>query len=304
MNVLIGITTRNRAEILRIAILSALAQDYPHKQVAVFDDASTDDTPALRDEFPQVRWYRVEESQGYLPARNRMMRDTDADLYFSLDDDSWFMSGDEISRGVCLLRQRSEVAAVAYDILTPSRPDVAGRSELRLVHTVDGCGSLVRLSAARDAGLFIPNPGFYGGEENDLCLRLLERGHEIVMMPGVHVWHQRTMIARDVPEQWRSGVCNDLVFALRRCPWPMVLWFIPGKIFNHLRYAVGRGLIRPYVKGIALFLRSLPALLATREAVRPETFREFRKRSRGPMQAPSMADATPTAPAFAADTTP
>src|SRR5205085_8572336 len=100
MKVLIGITTQNRAAILPKAIQSALEQDYPDKEIAVFDDASTDETRDLQARFPQVRWYRSEEAQGYLPARNRMMRETDADLYFSLDDDAWFVKGDELALGV------------------------------------------------------------------------------------------------------------------------------------------------------------------------------------------------------------
>ena len=80
MKVLIGITTHNRAAILPLAIESALAQDYAEKEVAVFDDASTDGTRELQERFPQVRWYRVEEKQGYLPARNQLMSETDAEF--------------------------------------------------------------------------------------------------------------------------------------------------------------------------------------------------------------------------------
>ena len=302
MRVLIGITTHNRAGMLPKAIESALAQSYPLKHVAVFDDGSTDDTPALRAQYPEVRWYRAEDPRGYLPARNQLMRETDADLYFSLDDDSWFMTGDEIEIGVGILREQPEVAAVAYDILEPARPVSVEHGGMRLAHAVKGCGSLLRLSAAREAGFFIPSPGSYGGEENDLCVRLLDLGHEIIFMPGVHVWHERTILARDIPEQWRSGVCNDLVFALRRCPYPMVLWFVPAKILNHLRYAVRRRLLRPYLKGIFLFLRSMLALVATRDAVRSETFREFSRRSRGFAPAPVTVVMPPVD--WAVDTTP
>jgi glycosyltransferase involved in cell wall biosynthesis len=90
LKVLIRITTKNRAAILPKAIESALNQDYPHTEIAVFDDASTDETPLLQAQFPAITWYRVEKNQGYLAARNQMMRDTDADLYFSLDETPGF----------------------------------------------------------------------------------------------------------------------------------------------------------------------------------------------------------------------
>jgi GT2 family glycosyltransferase len=280
MKVLVGITTRNRASILPKAIQSALDQDYPDKEIAVFDDASTDETENLQARFPQVRWYRAEESQGYLPARNRMMSETDADLYFSLDDDAWFVERDEISLGVKLLAEHAEIAALAYDILSPDRPERNERATPYRTHTYIGCGHLLRLSAAREVGYYTPSPGFYGGEEKDLCVRLLDRGYEIMYLPGVHVWHDKAMLARNLPAQHRSGVCNDFVFAFRRCPYPMVLWLLPGKVASHLRFAISHKLVRPCVKGMWMFLGAIPSLTSTREPVSRYAFREFLKRSR------------------------
>ncbi len=280
MKVLIGITTHNRARILPLAIQSALEQDYADKEVAVFDDASTDETKALQARYPQVRWYRVEEKQGYLPARNQLMSETDAEFYFSLDDDAWFIRGDEISRGVQLLAERPEVAALAYDILSPDRPTAVERAKPQPTHMYIGCGHLLRLSAAREIGYYTPSPGFYGGEEKDLCVQLLDRGYEILFTPGLHVWHDKAMLARDLPAQHRSGVCNDFVFAFRRCPYPMVLWLIPGKIFSHFRFAVRHGFMQPCVQGMFLFFRSLVKLAPTRKPVSPPAFREFLRRSR------------------------
>jgi GT2 family glycosyltransferase len=280
MKVLIGITTHNRAAILPLAIESALAQDYADKEVAVFDDASTDGTLELQKRFPQVRWYRVEEKQGYLPARNQLMSETDADFYFSLDDDAWFMQGDEISLGVKLLGERPEVAALAYDILSPDRPAPVERRAPYATHTYIGCGHLLRLSAAREIGYYTPSPGFYGGEEKDLCVQLLDRGYEILYTPGLHVWHDKAMLSRDLPAQHRSGVCNDFVFAFRRCPYPMVLWLIPGKILSHFKFAVANGFVQSCAEGMFLFFRSMRKLAPTRKPVSPPAFREFLRRSR------------------------
>lgn len=280
MKVLIGITTHNRVGILPKAIQSALDQDYPDKEVAVFDDASTDGTHELRAQFPEVRWHRVEEKQGYLPARNQLMSETDAEFYFSLDDDAWFISGDEISEGVRLLKERPEVAALAYDILSPDHPVAVERGAPFATHMYIGCGHLLRLSAAREIGYYTPSPGFYGGEEKDLCVQLLDRGHEILFTPGLHVWHDKAMLSRNLPAQHRSGVCNDFVFAFRRCPYPMVLWLIPGKILSHFKFAIRHGFVQPCVQGMFLFIRSIGKLRRTRRPVSPPAFREFLRRSR------------------------
>jgi GT2 family glycosyltransferase len=280
MKVLIGITTHNRASILPKAIQSALDQDYPHKEVAVFNDASTDETWKLSEKFPQVRWLHAEKNQGYVLARNRLMQETDAAFYFSLDDDAWFIQGDEISQGVNLLKQQSRVAAIAYDILSPDRPNPTQRAKPYPTHIFIGCGHLLRLSAVKEGGFYTPSPGFYGSEEKDLCVRLLNQGYEVIFLPGVHVWHDKTLIARDSSAQYRSGVCNDLVFAFRRCPYPMVLWLLPAKMLSHLRFSITHNLITPGIRGMVVFLRAIPRLGPSREPVSRWAFKEFLRRSR------------------------
>src|SRR2546422_8120834 len=138
MKVLIGIATRNRAPILHRAISSALAQDYPETEVAVFDDASTDETPRLQSTFPQVRWFRTRTRQGYISARNHLMRSTPAALYCSLDDDAWFLKGDEIAAAAEVLDRNPNVAALALDILSPDRPDPRPRALPHPTHSFIG----------------------------------------------------------------------------------------------------------------------------------------------------------------------
>jgi GT2 family glycosyltransferase len=179
-----------------------------------------------------------------------------------------------------VLAEHPEIAALAYDILSPDRPRPVERATHYSTHTYIGCGHLLRLSAAREVGYYTPSPGFYGGEEKDLCVRLLDRGYEIMYLPGVHVWHDKAMQARDLTAQHRSGVCNDFVFAYRRCPYPMVLWLLPGKAASHLRFAVAHKLLRPCVKGMWMFLGAIPRLASTRAPVSRYAFREFLRRSR------------------------
>ena len=302
MRVRIGIVTHNRADILPKAIDAALEQDYPNIELVVFDDASSDSTPQLAHQFPQVTWIRSEEPVGYREARNRLMRETDADAYCSLDDDSWFLESDAISRGVGALKENTKLAAVAYDILDEATPGRRERGPVQAAHTFIGCGHLLRLSAVREAGYYEPVPGSYGGEEKDLSIRLLDLGHEIELHHGVHVWHDKTMASRNVRQQHSSGVSNDLAFAARRFPTPTAVWGIPGKMLSHLLFAIrfalksdkkrsafdrgiveqiGRwGFIAPTSKGIFNFIVSLPKTLAGRRGVRPATLRAYLSRAR------------------------
>lgn len=276
----VGIVTRDRAAALPRAIRSALSQSYPNTQVVVLDDGSDDTTPALRCEFPLAEWRRFESSRGYIEGRNELMRAAGADYYVSIDDDAWLVNGDEIETAVDYLEENAGVAALAFDILSPDRPHSRPRSVPRPIHMFIGCGHVLRTSAVAAAGFYTASPGTYGSEEKDLCVRLLDRGWDIRLFPGVHVWHDKTVLARNQEAQHRSGVCNDLAFALRRCPLPMLLGIFPIKLFNHIRFSIAHELFEPCIAGIGLFSRHALPVWRAREPVRSRTFREFVRRSR------------------------
>jgi glycosyltransferase involved in cell wall biosynthesis len=273
--VLVGIVTRNRAALLRRAIESCLNQSYPRLKVAVLDDGSKDNTWQLRSSYPGVYWTRWERSQGLMRARNHLMSTTDAEFYLSLDDDAWFVNGDEVELAAEYMDANPTLGAVAFDILSPDRPLRRVRSNPVRTHLFVGCGHMLRVSAARECGFYVQSPGLYGSEEKDLCIRLLDREWEIHSLPGVQVWHEKTDIARDIAAQYRSGVCNDLAFAVRRCPFPLVLGVLPLKIINHLRFSLNKDLLSSYWGGIQLFLNHLPRICRARGAVRTRTFLDF-----------------------------
>ena len=279
-SVLVGIVTRNRAGILPKALASAFAQSVANLQVAVIDDGSTDDTPKLAAQFPKVSWVGRETGQGYMSARNELMARPGFDFFVSLDDDAWFLRTDEIAVALQYLVEHPSVAAVACDILSPDQPTARERGAAQPVATFIGCGHVLRLAAVRKVGAYEPTPGGYGGEEKDLCLRLMDAGYSIVRLPGVHVWHEKTPVAREIPHQHRSGVCNDLVMTLRRTPLMVLPLALPAKLFRHLRFSSRAGLLGPCLAGLALFIRSLPAICRSRRPVRLETLRAYVQLSR------------------------
>ena len=238
--VLVGITTRNRVAILPKAIASSLAQQYPALEVAVFDDGSTDDTPALSEKYPEIRWQRHEQSHGIIESRNELMQKTEATYYVSLDDDAWFLHGDEIALAVSHLESHPNLAAVAFDILSPDRPAEVARTGAAPVSMFIGCGHVVRLSAVRAVGYYAPTPGTYGSEEKDLALRLADRGFKIELLSGIHVWHDKAWTGRDWYPLHRSGVCNELFMTLRRCPLPDVLFVLPLKLLSYFWFWLKR----------------------------------------------------------------
>ena len=241
----------------------------------MIDNASSDTTADLGRNFPMVEWTRWKENLGYMAARNYWMMSAPEDYFVSLDDDAWFVEGDEIALAVDVLERDPKIAAVAFDILSPDHSNSVSRNPFHLTSMFIGCGHVLRLSAVRAVGAYERVPGNYGGEEKDLCLRLMDAGYQVVRLPGVHVWHDKTSASRDLPAQHRSGVCNDLVMTLRRTPAGLLPVALAAKLYRHSIFSVRNGLMRPCLQGFKLFARSSPALLRSRRPVRTATLRAF-----------------------------
>jgi len=274
-SVLVGIATRDRANELGRAIASAQAQSYRPLRIAVIDDASTDATPELTATFPDVSWRRFDTRRGVIAARNALMMTAQERYYVSLDDDAWFMAGDEIAQAVDFLESNQDVAVVAFDILSADRPTPRPRQPALPDGMFIGCGHVIRLSAVKAVGGYADFPGLYGSEEKDLGLRLIEAGYGIVKMPGLHVWHAKSEQARDLVAQHRSGVCNDLMMIWRRAPLLLLAPFVVWKLVRHLRFAWRLDLMRPCLAGIADFGRALSRGTGHRAPLRLATFSRY-----------------------------
>lgn len=274
-SVLVGIATRNRARELAKALASTQAQAYRPLRIAVIDDGSSDGTSVLRGVFAGVSWQRWDHCRGLVEARNTMMLSAGEDYYASLDDDAWFIDEDALAVAVDYLEAHADVAAVAFDILSPDRPERRPRQPAEPAALFIGCGHVLRLSAVRALGGYAEFPGLYGGEEKDLCLRLIEAGYGIVILPGLHVWHDKTAQARDLIAQHRSGVCNDLVMIWRRAPLTLLAPFLIWKLLRHLSFGVRFGLLRPCLSGIADFVRVVGRSRGRRAPLRLATFSRY-----------------------------
>jgi len=104
------IPTYNRRDLVQRALESVFAQNYRNFEILVVDDGSTDDTRAVLEGRPQVR-YIFQENAGPGKARNVGIRRSQGDLIAFLDsDDVWFSQFLEYQ--VSVLTRHQEVALV------------------------------------------------------------------------------------------------------------------------------------------------------------------------------------------------
>lgn len=159
------VPTRNRASALPRAVNSALQQDYPHLEILVVDDASSDGTPEVSRRLaamdPRVRVFRHEFPLGASAARNRAIREARGEFVTGLDDDDLMLPGRVRS---LLEAQRDEYAFVCsafyvvdvkgdwYEVQGGTRA-VIDLDRLLLRNEV-GNQVLARLDRVREAGMF------------------------------------------------------------------------------------------------------------------------------------------------------
>ena len=109
------IPTYERAEVVRGAIESVLAQTYAHVEVIVVDDGSRDDTRRVVESYgPRVR-YLFQENAGVSAARNTGFAAARGEFIALLDSDDRFLPW-KLAAQVEVLRRHPEVGMVWTDM--------------------------------------------------------------------------------------------------------------------------------------------------------------------------------------------
>lgn len=221
--VTIVITTHNRCLDVIRAIESCLAQTMAC-EILVYDDASPDQTAeTLRTRFRSIRVVRTETRCGLIALRNRGFREGLGDIIVSMDDDAYFTDPATITQVVDLFDQYPLAAALALPFIEPhsARQTMSPVPRATRMRNFMGCSHAIRrhLALAMDG---YPELLIHQGEERDLCIRLLDRGYEILCAdtpPIVHLYSAQ----RDHSRVNYYGFRNTILFCWMRLPFPECL---------------------------------------------------------------------------------
>lgn len=184
------ITTKNRCELLKVAIESVRNQTYVNFECVVVDDGSTDDTEqyvqALPTEDGRFRYIKIlpEESKGGNYARNQGIRNTTGEYIAFLDDDDEWLP-EKLALQAKLLDEQQDVGLVYCPVirkympegrLRKMVPDMAYRGDCSVkVFTHIPCTTstmMIRREIINRAGLFDEELRFW--QEYDLCIRICQ----------------------------------------------------------------------------------------------------------------------------------
>ncbi len=287
----IVIVTRNRREHALHALRSCFAQTNVPLEVLLFDDAATDGTvEAVRAEFPTVRVFRQETQQGYIALRNRGFREARGEYIFSLDDDAYFTDPETVARTVALFERSPRAAAVALPYVEPSRTEQARLlteipADRRLSNYV-GCAHAVRKRAVDELGGYREFL-IHQGEERDLCIRLLDRGYEVLYGdagPIVHLYSP----SRDRRRISYYGIRNTLLFNWLNVPQPYVWLRLLADSLQLLSYKPGWRATPRRMWYVLAGWGGCARRLFDRQPVSRQTYRLFRSLPRhGPVPLPA-----------------
>jgi GT2 family glycosyltransferase len=285
----VGITTRNRAgALLRCLESIALIEDLVSDIIVVDDSSDPPIGKALESAPPairsRIRFIEQPGAQGYIVARNTIVRLAASDAVLNLDDDAFVIDDGAVRRALSVLEQHPSVGAVACAQAEADgspwpasmQPSPAGYP--CYVPAFIGFAHLLRRKVFLDLGGYQESFHYYG-EEKDYCLRLLNAGYDVVYLPDALVAHVPDPAGRSDSRYLRYAVRNDCLSALHNEPLLMAILTVPVRM---TRYASMRrhgkvndpGGLR-WVAGE--LIAALPRVWRTRKPMRWTSIRRWRQ---------------------------
>lgn len=239
MKATVVISTKNRRDELRVALASCVIQT-ANPEILVIDDGSDDGTSDMvKAEFPQVRLITHDRSEGYIARRNLGAELAMGDVVFSIDDDAEFSTPHVVEQTMADFDD-PRIAVVAIPLIEPNYDDrrlqwPPDRDATWICNTFKGTAYAVRRDLFLQAGSFWVGLT-HQGEENDLSIRLLDRGYVVRVGRADPIIHYESP-KRDLRRMHFFGRRNDLLFAARNVPANYLLLHMIGTTMNGLRYS-------------------------------------------------------------------
>jgi glycosyltransferase involved in cell wall biosynthesis len=274
------IVSKNRADELRRAVQSALAQRGTGIEVLVVDDGSTDGTAEMiRREFPMVVFHRSEQSVGLVVQRNRAANLAGGDVLFSIDDDAIF-STPEIVAQTLKDFDDPRIGAVAIPFVDKNQSEKINQSAPRgdgtyVTDSFRGTAYAVR----RD--VFLSLAGFsddivHQGEESDFAIRLLQHGYFVRLGRAEPIFHFESP-KRNLQRMTVYGWRNTLLFTWRYVPFPYLTIRLAANVLSGCLRHIPRGetvwLASGFYKAFSMIIAGP---LSRHKPVRRDIYRLFR----------------------------
>ena len=282
------ILTRNRRKMLVTALAGAREQRYPHKEIIVVDNASTDGTVEfVRSSYPEVKVVSNARNLGSAVGRNQGIDASSGDIIIFMDDDC-ILNSPYTARVVAeQFRVDDGCGAVAFRIADPTTWDEwpynpTGRINLPIIYEVAlFCtgGVALRRSVLEQVGGFWDTL-FIGHVDTELALRVVRHGWRIMRRNDILVWHRKPE-PRELSNLRRTvyfRIRNSVWLAARVFPVALMPSLLLPTCLRALQLAVRRGAIPFFVQAVVDALRGLPKCLKLRRPLKWRWVRRARRK--------------------------
>lgn len=284
--VTVMILNYQRREMLHRVVTSALQQDYPHLDILVVDNASTDGSTAfVQQTFPQVRVLPLPKNIG-CAARNEGIAAAHGEIIITLDNDVLLTTPQDVQSVVTLFETYPDVACIDFQI----RDEAGGlctrdwchprdwrqfaNKEFLTAYVLEGASAIRRQAFEHVGGYWAPL--FLGHEGHDLAYRLLGAGFNLLYTPRVHVTHLVSPAARSSSRIYYTFTRNAIWVSLRNHR-PLAALQAIAKDMSLMAFSsVRAGHWQSYVQGLWDGLQGVPQALATRSPLPPAAYRRLR----------------------------
>jgi glycosyltransferase involved in cell wall biosynthesis len=272
------IPSRNRDLELERTLYILQRQTYRPLELIVVDDASDHSLESLVGRaWPGAIFVRKEVNVGQCQCRNEGFKSANGRYLLSLDDDSGFARDGDLDHAVALLESRPELGVLAFYTFHGPELPIAGiraDSRERFTQTFIAASALIRRTVIDETGGYMAVFG-NEGEEEELSMRILDRGWGILFVPSVLIHHRVSQISRNTARTWERGLRNKLWSIVIHMPWRRVPVEIAWKVGVGLWDAVRLRRFRRFFRSISQFLHGLSAVLRVRKPISGLTLRRY-----------------------------
>jgi GT2 family glycosyltransferase len=232
------LASRDARPHLETCLPSVLAQSYPHVEVILVDNQTTDDSAAYtREHFPQVRVLPTPRPLGFGGANNFALKQATGEFLLMVNEDTE-MEPDCVAECVRVMRQSDRIAVVAPKMklfymrdffnsmgnsLHPNGQshdnfigflDVGQFDDTTQVFAACFGAGMVRRSVLDEIG-YMDEKYFVYYDDTDLALRARIYGYEVVAAPRAVVYHKFNATVNTMASTFKLGLIirNRLRFA-------------------------------------------------------------------------------------------
>ena len=243
-SIAICLATHNRRDELTRTLREIARLDPQPAGIIIAADGCTDGTPEfVTKEYPAIRLITHTAARGSIPSRNEMAGVCTSDVFLSLDDDSYPIETDFLSRLAKLFDENPALAVASFPQRTDEFPATLTQTDFGPPHftgTYANSGAAIRRAVFAKLGGY-PDFFHHAYEEPDFALRCCAAGWQMRQETSLTIRHHFTSVQRNEMRTHHRHARNELWSVLMRCPAPQLFAVALFRIVRQAMYAASRG---------------------------------------------------------------